>query len=288
MANALVAALAAQSTQRKWMAHALIGPTLLWIAIGGTCLLWSVSLLLLTRRIGGGLIEPLRPSTALALSLGLCAVVIFIRAAAMTAKLTRPQSLTRGRFTTLLLAPGIACFFIVVAITLPGTTGAAALGLYFPLVLFEIGTLAMVAWAVTHGLRSARPVWLSNITRSPRIHSQRDRALAQPAALTNDECLPAGVTQQLVRSRTAEGCDTIHGTLRVRFAAHQRTEVLHVAFCPPFEVNPRWNAKAVSGPALTIKPAQVFPYGARIEVRLNESPLAPVESLVSFTAIEPA
>ena len=280
MVNALVAAPAARPVQHPWITSTLIGRALHWIAATGTCLLWSLALLLMARRIGGGLIEPLGAATAVALSLGLGAAALLIRAAVIVVWLARPQSMTRGKLATFLLAPGVACYFLAVAITLPGTTTATALGLYLSLLLFEIGSLAMVAWGVTHGVRFARPTWLRAVSH--------DRERPPSAVSADEESLPAGVTQQLVRRRTAEGCDAIHGTMRVRFAAYQRTEVLHVAFCPPFNVNPRWTAKALSGPALTIKQAQVFPYGARIEVRLNESPLAPVESLVSFTAIEPA
>ncbi len=80
----------------------------------------------------------------------------------------------------------------------------------------------------------------------------------------------ADVLQQLTLRTTAEGGQELSGWLRLSLAAGQRTGSLHVAFCPSFDAAPQVQAEAVSGPGCRIKAAQVLPYGARLDVKLDE------------------
>jgi hypothetical protein len=77
--------------------------------------------------------------------------------------------------------------------------------------------------------------------------------------------------QQLTRSRTADGCETVRGTLLAEFAPGERVVVLHVAFCPPFERLPSVEAEVADGPACDVKVAQVLHQGARLEARLSRA-----------------
>ena len=76
--------------------------------------------------------------------------------------------------------------------------------------------------------------------------------------------------QQMSRSRTAEGHESIHGTLVAEFSPGERTATLHVAFCPPFEKLPHVAAEIADGPDASVKVAQVLHNGVRLEVRLSE------------------
>jgi hypothetical protein len=266
-----------------WLTRPSLGRTALWfVAIGGG-LLWCVALLLLARRIGGGLVDPLTPVAAFVLALALGAAVLLIRAAA-TVAIQLDSVRSRAASLALLIAAGAACLALALIVTLPGQRAAAAVALYLPLLLVETSTLALSLWLVRDGSRRW-PRWIADrptarvVASPPPMDVPRD----EPG---EGELLPSGVTQRLVRSRTATGQDAMHGTLRVQFAARQRTEIVHVAFCPPFEVTPEWTAKAESGPALTIKQVQVFPYGARLELRLGEIPRAATEAIVAFRAVE--
>ena len=82
------------------------------------------------------------------------------------------------------------------------------------------------------------------------------------------------VLQQLTRSRIADGSEAIHGTLLAEFAPGERTTILHVAFCPPFEQLPSVEVEVDHGPGCDVKLAQVLHQGARLEVRLTRASTA--------------
>jgi hypothetical protein len=82
---------------------------------------------------------------------------------------------------------------------------------------------------------------------------------------------PDQLIQQLTRSRTADGCETVRGTLLAEFAPGERVVVLHVAFCPPFDRLPTVEAEVANGPACDVKVAQVLHQGARLEARLSRA-----------------
>ena len=80
----------------------------------------------------------------------------------------------------------------------------------------------------------------------------------------------ADVLQQLTLRTTAAGGQELSGWLRMPLAAGQRTGSLHVAFCPSFDQAPQVEVEPVCGPDCRIKAAQVLPYGARLDVKLDE------------------
>jgi hypothetical protein len=82
------------------------------------------------------------------------------------------------------------------------------------------------------------------------------------------------VLQQLTRSRTTDGCETIRGTLIAEFAAGERSAIIHTAFCPPFERLPSVKCEAVGGPGCEVKVSQILHQGVRLEVRLSRASTA--------------
>jgi hypothetical protein len=106
--------------------------------------------------------------------------------------------------------------------------------------------------------------------------------------LTADPFVPsAEVTQQLTRSETAAGTEELSGWLRLPFAPGQRTGSVHVAFCPPLRVTPELAVVQIEGPEARIKTAQLFPYGARFDLKLAAAAEEPTAVLLQFTARTP-
>lgn len=257
------------------------------VAISGVTILWGLALLFLARRLSGGLVDPLPAAAAAIVSLSLAAATVMIRTAGLLCWLTQHNRVEPWLAWTLFLLPGLACYMAAVALSLPQNTAAADAWLYLPLSLVEVGSLALGAWVIRHRKHCAQLLFGPPVasSRLPLVRRRTVEVLL-PGMPADGESLPAGVTQRLVRLRLPDGHDAYQGIVRVAFTPGQRTEVLHVAFCPPFEVAPQWTAKVVSGPALTIKQVQVYPYGARLEVRLQQLAAAAVDSLISFSAVE--
>lgn len=80
--------------------------------------------------------------------------------------------------------------------------------------------------------------------------------------------------QELTRSRAADGVETIRGKVVAEFAANERTAIVHVAFCPPFERLPAVEAHRTAGPGCEVKITQVLHQGVRLEVRLARASTA--------------
>jgi hypothetical protein len=80
------------------------------------------------------------------------------------------------------------------------------------------------------------------------------------------------VVQQLYRVRDNAGREVIYGTLRADFQVGQRSAVLHVGFCPPLEYLPEIEAAALPDRAARLKVVQALAHGARLDVRLPETP----------------
>ncbi len=95
------------------------------------------------------------------------------------------------------------------------------------------------------------------------------------------------VVQQLTRTKSADGPETIVGWLRLPLAAGQRSGVLHVAFCPPLEGPPIIEFEQVEGPPARIKLAQAYAYGARFDVKLTRPADDEGDLVVQFSAAGP-
>ena len=80
------------------------------------------------------------------------------------------------------------------------------------------------------------------------------------------------IVQQLYRVRDETGNEVIYGTLRADFHKGQRTAVLHVGFCPPLPYLPEIEADALPGTPARLKIVQALAHGARLDVKLPETP----------------
>ena len=91
--------------------------------------------------------------------------------------------------------------------------------------------------------------------------------VAEPESASGDQ-----IVQQLYRVRDDQGQELIYGTLRADFHPGQRTAVLHVGFCPPLSYLPEIEADALPGDSARLKVVQALAHGARLDVRLSETP----------------
>jgi hypothetical protein len=92
------------------------------------------------------------------------------------------------------------------------------------------------------------------------------------------------VLQQLTRSVAADGSETLGGLLRLPLLPGQRAGSIHVAFCPPFACVPEVIVEQLEGSACRVKTAQLLPYGARLDLKLNAMADVPTSVLLRFTA----
>jgi hypothetical protein len=185
----------------------------------------------------------------------------------------------------------LAMLVIAASLSLPGRQSVALLGFWAVIVGEELW-----AWRgmlpAGQGKEQGRKGEREKGTLPPLLPFSPSPLLPAPGGGDLSEEIepmePAGdVLQQLTLRTTAEGSQELSGWLRLRLVAGQRMGCLHVAFCPSFDQVPRVQAESVSGPDCQIKAAQVLPYGARLDLKLD-GPAAEDESvLVWFHATSP-
>jgi len=164
--------------------------------------------------------------------------------------------------------PTAALVAVAVALTLPGTPLQALLVIW--------GLIAAEEFAVGRLVYSTKAA-------APEERNQLDIGERHgPDVLA----LPPGATQQLTRSRNEPGQDLLVGSLRARFAPQQRSETLHVAFCPPFARIPELQYRQVTGPAVRIKTTQLLAHGVRLELKLDSARSEEAEVDVEFSALD--
>jgi hypothetical protein len=92
------------------------------------------------------------------------------------------------------------------------------------------------------------------------------------------------ITQQLTRTQSADGVESLCGWLRVDLSPGQRTANVHVAFCPPFGRAPTLEVFQTAGPPTRVKTVQLLPFGARLDMKLPHAVDAPASVVLQFTA----
>ena len=93
-----------------------------------------------------------------------------------------------------------------------------------------------------------------------------------PAEIAHSEFV-----QQLTRTIEDNGSECIQATARADFQPGQRTQTVHLAFCPSLTAPPVIECHQLDGPGCRIKTAESQVYGARFEVRLLDLPGESVE-----------
>lgn len=133
----------------------------------------------------------------------------------------------------------------------------------------------------------AKFVWVpviaaTSLLRRREVHERADPHTARPAQEKISR-----VNQQLTRSTEADGRDVCRGSARAEFTVGQRAASIHLAFCPPFATTPQLEAVVSDAFDATVKVGQVWPYAARLDVKLSTPAAAAHDVLVAFTATSP-
>lgn len=235
----------------------------LWIP--GITLLACASLFAL-RRLSGALEQPL-PATILLLSMAVASIAAWAT--------VRAAEVSRALSWWLTCVAGTSIVVLGAALSLPGTS-ALALAVLWLSAATGFGVL------VTDLLARDRPAPTSAVGI---VHREEEMPhaenLVQPQ-VRDHECGQAEEWQRLSRLRTAAGDDRLEGWVRVPCTAGQRSEVVHLSFCPPFEKTPRLDVECLEGPNVRVKITQLLPYAARVELKLDRSPEEPVELLIGL------
>jgi len=204
-------------------------------------LLGIAAIFVVARRLAGALETPLGPRDLFLSGLVLAGLAFVAHP---------PARARRFHLGNVLISPAVLA--VAAALSLPGSN-ALALFAFWVVILGE----ELLAFRRTRLRRSAAGV---PFDVNPRAEQ--------------DELEPkepdADVLQQFTLRATAAGGQELSGWLRVSLRAGQRTGSSHLAFCPAFNRMPTVLAEPVSGPACQIKAAQILPYGARLDLKLDE------------------
>jgi len=255
-----------------------------WAAGAALGLLICAALVIVQRRLAGALENPL--DAAALLCTGLLAVT-----AAGGIRIGwhfQPATSAAARADwTVMVSTSAALIALAAALCTAGTQ-IAGLAVFWTLLAAEEGwawywfvsrRVGPIPWPALRIPRWNRPP-------KPAPHAARvGPALHAPRRpVATDEIPSEDVTQQLIRSRAADGAEELSGWLRPAFAAGQRTGSIHVAFCPPFAGAPELAVEQIDGPEARIKTAQLLPYGVRLDLKLAVAADQPTTVLLQFCA----
>jgi hypothetical protein len=250
--------------------------------MAGGALLLLVSLLLAARRLAGALTQALALPTLLLVAGALVGLAVLVR---LAIRFTLGKRAWSRSDLAVGVALSIALVTMAAALSLPGTWWTGLLAMWGLVALEE--AWAWGRWPQTPG--SGRHVAprdepiggsgkeppggeVDSDQREFRVDPPHEGVRpAESMPPETDEPPDEEVTQQLTRSRAADGSETLSGWLRVVLAAGQRNTNLHVAFCPPFLRTPHVSVDQVDGPETRIKTVQILPYGARCDLKLAGS-----------------
>jgi len=244
-------------------------------------LLAAVGVLLVIRRCSGGLTQPIPTLQLLVVALVLSGLAAAWRCYCFSAD---SQFVPDRQLANWLrnAAPGIVLLLFACSLSLPGSSGLGLLFFWSILVGEEL--VAHWFWhAPRVGATSPRELARRELTEDPVQRIPTTAMRPSEFTLERDEStqpesdslavdvagLPDGVWQQITQAHDDDGQQVFYGRLRGEFAVGQRSTSLHVAFCPPLESVPQIFAEQIEGPEVTIKPAQVLPYGVRFDVKRN-------------------
>ncbi|HEV3341082.1 MAG TPA: hypothetical protein VG125_12020 [Pirellulales bacterium] len=245
--------------------HARSVALLLARAAGGLIVAWLLlSGLLLAARSLASATRPLDPGQLLAAAVGLGGAACAARAISSLGG-NRPGMTWRRKIPP--AAVSLAVLLWGVALTRRAES-PAAVALFWSFLVAEEG---WALWRTAFGGRKKRPL-----------------PFGTPAAEREDLVL-----QQFTRLLAAEE-EIVRGSLSVLVDRGSRVAAGHVAFCPPFVERPHFEVQpgAESWPPgsaanATLKVTQLYPHGARIEVRLPQPAAAETTVPVRFVARAP-
>ena len=159
--------------------------------------------------------------------------------------------------------------------------------------IFWLLGAASLAWGATGPL--VRQFW-NRVAGAAWLGSPVVGAAARPAPMIDVEANPkrgehdvreragADVSSRITRRKLPDGEDRLEGIASAEFAAGQKQTAIHLAFCPPFTVAPKFTCELLDDSSARLKAGAVYPYGVRLELKRNEATEAALIR-VQFTAV---
>ena len=221
--------------------------------------LFLAAVVLWSRRAVGAISAPLPGAALLALGFAVSATAMAARYVwRYTGASQRSGFAVSGLFSISVVA-------IAAAASMPGSTVIGIGGLWLIVVVEELWS-----WWPRRSVGSVEVERVS-VRRSQPVHGmdgQRQFELAVSDSVLGAEVAQEHVTQQVTRLVEPDGTERVVGWMRVSFEPGQRLASVHLAFCPPFIRVPEASLERLEGPPVRIKRVQVFPYGARFDLKL--------------------
>ncbi|MEX0820186.1 MAG: hypothetical protein WD070_11365 [Pirellulaceae bacterium] len=191
-----------------------------------------------------------------------------------------PDATRRAALFVQLGLPSICVLCVAAAVSMTEATGWAVGG----------------AWLVAVGSELAW--WYPELRLPQRSESEYRDAVASEldvsgAVEDNDpgvdeeEQLDPDVIQQITRARNEAGVEVVSGILRAEFAPGERTQNLHVAFCPPLAYEPEVITYQLDGSPLTMKVGQSEIFGTRLELRRSATAASAETATICFEVRPP-
>jgi hypothetical protein len=226
------------------------------VVAGSLASLVLMALLLLARRVSGGISADLPVGTLAATALAALVIVIGTR-------MLWRRTFLEGTSLDVWLGWGGSAAIVLLAI-----------GVSFPARRIEDWIVWLPVLVIDQFVRRR--------TFESRDNTEHESKIAKPQAI-----LRAEEVQHFLRSRDASGAETVRGTLRADFVPQQRTATVYVGFCPPLAGRPELTVELATGPAAEFKIVQAFPHGARIDVRLASTATQAMCVILNVTAKAP-
>ena len=235
---------------------------------GAISMLLLVAVLLAWRRFVGALAVPLGLTTLVAVGIGLAAGVRLVRMGCDV-----EESYRTGILPWIALSSAV---FTAAAVSIPGTTLGGLALLWAPLALEEF--LYLRRWSVP----------AAGVDATDRAGNATKTSVSADLpggnALLRSDDVNLHVWHVQERAATDENIDRLAGWIDVSFEAGQRTQVAHLAFCPPFAEAPTLSLQIVSDHDAAAQHTQLLPFGARLEVKLRQDAAESMQVRVQFLA----
>ncbi len=242
----------------------------LGVAGGG---LFLLSLVLFARSAGGGFQRPIESGVFVTTAMILASVSASLRLSWLRNVRFR---LSHWSDVLLMCLPSVASAIIGFSVMLPGSAAIALTVFWLVLLAGETIVWGPVMYRRRFWRWEPEPEGLGrtvaeepNLRTDPLAAPDGAEPTGSSSRIDGDQHPPEHVSQQLIRLRDTSGQDAVRALLRGTFAPGQRALSLHVAFCPPLESTPHVQTRQLDGAATRIKVAQVLPYGARLDLRLE-------------------
>jgi hypothetical protein len=250
--------------------------------------LLAAAITLVWRRLTGALENPLPWQAMLSAGILLSAAALVARRCAV-GRISNPSTRDGTDWNSVLLFSGgpilsrlltsVGVVSLAVALTVSGTPLDATLALWIPIAVEEFW-----AWG-----GRVRRIWPRALLGTSGRAVEEDLATRHPPPVPRHPFHHVAddvVVQRQIRSRAADGTETLRGWLRAAVAPGQRSASVHVAFCPPFPRTPRVLVEQREGPPTRIKTVQVLPHGARFDLKLAQPSESAAHIVLEFSAEE--